>query len=78
MLIGVPSLSSRRRRKQSLLRLLESSDGLLSRDRREIVQEVGERMATFQVVDQSLEWHTRSDEDAGTAEGLRVAVNHPF
>lgn len=55
--------------------MFECGNRLLSRHRGEIVEEVRQGMATFDVVDQSLDRHTRSDEDGCPSEDLGIALN---
>jgi hypothetical protein len=47
---------------------------LVTPDGGELVQELVERLATFEIVEQRLHWHARTDEDCRAPENLRVAV----
>lgn len=55
---------------------LEARHDLLTRHRREVVQELLHAVARFQVVDQGAERNARSDEDRRPPEDLRVDVNY--
>ena len=53
----------------------ESRDGLLTSNRRKVIEKLVQRVPAFEVIDQCLRRHTRADEHWGAAENLRVAVN---
>jgi len=57
------------------LRLLERRDGQIPRNGGEIVQELFQRVATLDVVDQCLHRHARTDEDGGTPEDLGIGMD---
>ena len=68
---GVASVSLH----HALTRELESGDGLLASDGRELPQEFMERVTSLEVVEQRLQWHSCANEDWRSAEDLGVAVN---
>ncbi len=58
-----------------MLRLLQRRDGLGFRYGGEIVQEIGERMPAFEVVEEGLNRHSGTGKDGGPAENLGIATN---
>jgi hypothetical protein len=50
-------------RKKQFLRLLQSGNRLFVSYRREIIEELRQRMSAFEIVDESSERDARSDED---------------
>ncbi len=58
-----------------MLRLLQRRDGLGFRYGGKIVQEIGEWMPTFEVVEECLNRHSCTDKDGGPAENLGIAMD---
>ena len=61
--------------RHELLDVLQYCDDLSFLDRREIVEEFGQRPAVLQIVDQSPHRHTRAYEDGRTVKDLPIGVN---
>src|SRR5438552_2029959 len=70
------SCSSRRTRtsQQCSARDLEGGDGLVALDGWELVQEIVESLAAFEIVEQRLHRHARPDEDHRAAENFGIAM----
>lgn len=68
--------SSSRMRNQKFLGLLECRNCLLPGDTWEVFQKLAERVATLDVVNQSLERYSGAHEDWGASENLRIGVDH--
>ncbi len=62
-------------RYQQLLGLFEHRHSLLPGNRWKVVEELSQRMATFEVIDQVFKGHPRSHEDRGPAKNLWIRVN---
>src|SRR5439155_8837661 len=73
--LGRHSSSRTRTGEERLLGLLQSRHGLLAGHGREIFEELGQRLPSFEVVQQRRERHTRADEHGGTAHDFWIAVN---
>ncbi len=54
---------------------LQGSDCLSAADAGEVVEKLVQRVAGFEVIVESFQGHTRSDEDRRTAEDFRVRMN---
>src|SRR5205085_4725513 len=65
-------------RQQHLLRELEDGHRLLTLHARKMIEELVERMATLQILDECLHWHTRTHEHRRSAHDLGIAVNRWF
>ncbi len=72
---GTHSSSSSRMDHQQVLCLLEHRDRLRFRHGGEVIQELGERVPAFEVVEESLNRHPSTDEDRSPAEDLWIAVD---
>src|ERR1044072_7744566 len=59
-------------------RQLQRRDGLFAADRRKGRQELFERIAGLEIVEEVVNRHARSHEDRCTAHDLGIAVNHAF
>jgi hypothetical protein len=60
---------------QQLLRLLESSNDLISAHGRKIVEELIDRMTTFEIIQEILQRDAGADEDRDASEDFRVSVD---
>jgi hypothetical protein len=76
--LGRHSSGRTRTSKERLLRLLQTSDRLVPADRREIIEELGRRLARFEAVKQRLEGHARADEHRCPTHDFPVALNDRF
>jgi len=65
-------------REQGFLRLFQRGQRLLSSDRREVLQEVGKRVARFQVIHQRLKRNASPDKYRSAAQNLRIAMDDGF
>ena len=54
--------------------MLERCYRLFARHARKVLEELGQRMASFDVVEESLKWNPRADEDWRSAENLGIGV----
>ena len=61
---------------QGLMSSLQSSDCLLTGNRREGIQEFVEAVATFQVVDKIPKRHASSDKDRSPPQNIGITVDH--
>ena len=59
---------------QRSARELEGGESLVALDGWELMQEFVESLATFEIVEQRLHGHARTDEDRRTAENFGIAV----
>src|SRR3954449_6484358 len=66
---------SRNRRDERLARLFQKRERLLAADARIVFEEVLDRVAAFQEIDQSINGNAGSDENGSTAEDLGVGVD---
>src|SRR3954451_2406552 len=73
--LGTHSSSSTRMSDQHPLRELQDGHGLLPSHAREVIQEGVEGLSTFEIVQQSLHRHTRSHEDGGAPQDVRIRVD---
>lgn len=72
---GRHSSSRTRTGEKRLLGLFQGRDGLRPGDGREVLQELGQRLPCFEVIEQRRKWYTSANEHGRTAHDLRVAVN---
>jgi len=61
---------------QTALRFFERGDGRFARDRGKTLQEIFECFAAFQVVEQSLDRHSRPAKDRSSSEDIRILDDH--
>src|SRR5262249_13493347 len=75
---GRHSSSRTRTGEQRFLRLLQRGDGLFLRNRREVLEELRERLARFEIVEERLERHAGSHENRRPAHDLRISMHDEF
>src|SRR4051812_10944710 len=69
---------SRNRRDERLARLFQKREGLLAADTRVVFEEVLDRVAAFQEIDQSVNGNAGSDKDGSATEDLGIGVDDLF
>ncbi len=62
----------------AIFRFLEKRDHLFARDSRETFQEILDRLAAFEVINQILDWHTRARETRRTAHDFGIDFDDGF